>query len=58
MDASLGAKTGAMGLPFATAWSLLSAAARITRDIHRKVNEPVNSDIRCGVFVEYAKETG
>jgi hypothetical protein len=53
-----GVKTGAMGLPFATAWSFLSAAARITRDFHRKVNKPVKPNIRCGVFAEYAKETG
>jgi hypothetical protein len=58
MDAWFRGKNGSMGLPFAIAWSFLSTAARITRDIHRKVNEPVSSDIRCGVFVEYAKETG
>jgi len=47
-----------MGLPFVSAWSFLSDAARITREIHRKVNEPVKPNIRCGVFIEYVKETG
>jgi NitT/TauT family transport system substrate-binding protein len=39
-----------MGLPSVPAWSLLCIAARITRDNHRKVNEPVKPNIRRGVF--------